>query len=417
MAANSWATRWAFGLIAGIAFIAGLPAEAADESNPAWRAARQLVGAQMPSGQFAFEYDFLIGGSRPNTERGFGRMAYITREAAAAYGLSRYFLYEQDGSVGRALVAVLRNLDEHSLPIAKGPGQAALEATGILRLPFARYKLRDSLRWSGLLYRASGEGRLVSYDRTYDTAWGGATALSLLTELQFYEASHDPQFARLRAAWLKGLLVLYDAGRGFRTLPGSIDEDALSNGEIWLALANYTRLFPDDRATAAIVAQLDDTMMRTYAARPDGGFYSWGTQAAAQRFRATSDAKFSRFIAQQARAFLDGIGKPNDASENNCSEVEGMATALRILNSGANPDRDLISRLRQRVDSDMARNRSLQIQAGQTRIELGNGASLASPAIAEYAGAFLAGTHEPFVRIDTTEHCISALLALDEYHR
>ena len=91
-----------------------------------------------------------------------------------------------------------------------------------------------------------------------------------------------------------------------------------------------------------------------------------------------------------------------------------MATALRIFNSQGDSDRDLIARLRQRVDADMARNRSLQIQPGQTRIELGNGATLFSPFIAQYAGAFLAGTHEPFVRIDTTEHCISALLELDD---
>ena len=198
--------------------------------------------------------------------------------------------------------------------------------------------------------------------------------LSLLTELQFYHASGDPQFMSLRQAWLKGLLVLYDAGRGFRDLPGSIDENALSNGEIWLAFAYYTRLFADDGATAAIVAQLDDYMMQTYDGRPNAGFYSWGTKAAAQRFDATSDAKFSRFIAQQARAYLDGIGPHPDLSENSCDAVEGLATALRVLMSATDPDRALIRRLRQRVDSEMAKNLSLQIQPGQTRIELGNGA-------------------------------------------
>ena len=103
-----------------------------------------------------------------------------------------------------------------------------------------------------------------------------------MTELQFYQASHDRQFAQLRLAWLKGLLVLYDGGRGFRELPGSIDEGTMSNAQVWLALAVYTRLFADDRLTAATVARLDDYMMRTYTERPNANFYAWGMNAAAQ---------------------------------------------------------------------------------------------------------------------------------------
>ena len=87
MAANTRkarARRWALALFIGVAFVVSGPAHAADEMSPAWRAARQLMGAQLPSGFFSFEYDFLIGGGRPDTERGFGRMEYITREAGAA---------------------------------------------------------------------------------------------------------------------------------------------------------------------------------------------------------------------------------------------------------------------------------------------------------------------------------------------
>jgi hypothetical protein len=140
-------------------------------------------------------------------------------------------------------------------------------------------------------------------------------------------------------------------------------------------------------------------------------------KAAAHRLGATSDAKFIRFIAQQTHAYLDGIGPPTDPTENSCAAVEGLATALRVLASAAEPDRALILRLRQRIDGEMAKNRSLQIQPGQTRIELDNGAYLSSPSVADYAGAFLAGTHQPYVRIDYTEHCISALRDLDEDNR
>lgn len=207
------------GLLVGLVLIANRSAFAADQNSPASRAAHQLVSAQLPSGRFAFEHDFILGGQRPNTELGDDRLNYITREAGTAWALSSYFLHDKDPSVARALVAVLRKFEELSLPIAKASGQETLESTGVLALPFGRYKLDHILKWLGLLYRPFGQGRLVAYDRSYETAWGAATAFSLLTELQFYRASHDPQFAAARRAWLKGLLVLYDGNGGFRTLP------------------------------------------------------------------------------------------------------------------------------------------------------------------------------------------------------
>lgn len=403
------ARRSALGLLFFV--IAAAPAHATDDGGPAWRAAHQLVNAQLPSGLFAFEHDFVLGGRPPDTERGTGKLAFITREAGTAYGLSNYLLHHNDVAVRTALVAALHNLGELSVPIAKATGQDALDATGLLALPFGRYKLRNALHWLGLLYHPTGEGRLVSYDRTYETAWGGATALALLSELQFYRASVDPQFVRLGRSWLTGLLVLYDS-RGFRELPESIDENALSNGETWLAFATYVRSFPDDSAAAAIAIRLDDYMMRTYAANPNYGFYTWGTKAAALRLEATSDVKFHRFIARQTRAFLNGIGPPVDPSENSCDAVEGLVTALHVLTSVADPDRDLLQRLRRRIDSEMEKNRSLQIEPGQTRIDLGNSTFLSSPSLADYAGAFLAGTHHPYVRVDYTVHCMTALLEL-----
>lgn len=407
-------TFCAFGLLTGVALVAAGPASATDKSNPTWRAAHQLVRAQLPSGQFAFEHDFLLGGKRRDTEVGIGRLEYITRQAAAAYGLSHYFLYDKDPDVAHALAAALRNFGKHSLPIDKATGQRTLESTGILALPFGRYKLHGTLHALGLLYRSSGEGQLVSYDRSYETAWGGATALALLAELQYHSASHDDRFTSLRRAWLEGLLVLYDGIGGFRILPDSIDENDLSNGEIWLALATYTRLFPGDRATATIVARVDGYLMRNYVARRNKIFYSWAMKAAAERYAAKSDAKFVEFIAQQTRTFFDAARVRSDSTENSCADVEGLAAAHRVLNSVAHPYRDLIRQLRHRIDIEMTKNRSLQILPGQTRIELGNSTYLSSPSVADYAGAFLAGTHQPYVRIDYTEHCICALTELDQ---
>lgn len=401
-------------MLCGVALVAGGPVHAADGSDPVWRAAHQLISAQRPSGQFTFEHDFLLGGQRPDTEVGMGRVAYITREAVAAYGLSQYLLQDKDPAIAHAIVAALRNFGKLSLPIAKNSGQGALEATRILALPFGRYKLEGMLRALGLLYRPSGEGLLLSYNRSYDTAWGGATALALLTELQYYRSSHDARFAPLRRAWLKGLLVLYDGVGGFRTLPDSIDENDLSNGEIWLALANYTRLFPADRATADIVARVDNYLMRNFAGRSDAIYYSWAVKAAAERHAANPNARYVEFIAQLTRTFLDSFHAQSASTENSCAHVEGLAAARRVLNSVTQPDRDLVRRLKQRIDREMTKNLALQILPGQTRIELGSGAYLSSPNVADYAGAFLAGRYQPYVRIDYTQHCLSAMIELTE---
>jgi len=396
-----------------VAILLGIgPALAANEHDPAWLGAHQLMRAQEPSGQFSFEYDFLLGGPRADTEREDGQAAYITREAGAAYGLSKYFLHERDPRVAHAIAAALRRWGQLSLPVSKSFGQDTLESTGVLALPFARYKLEASLRWLNFLYRPTGDGRLIAYGRSYDTASGGATALALLTELQYYEASHDNRFEALREAWLKGLLVLYDGVGGFRKLPAFIDENDLTNAEIWLALAYYTRLFPNDRATAATAARVDNYMLRVYTQAPNRSFYAWGVQAAALRLSATADERFRQFIAQQTHAYFQGA--TDNAKDNNCSTIEGLGTALHVLMKAAHSDQQLIDRLRRTIRDEMAKDLSLQIQPGQDRIDLGKGAYLYSPVLAQYDGAFLSGTRRPFVRVDYTQHCISALLLVKD---
>ncbi len=62
----------------------------------------------------------------------------------------------------------------------------------------------------------------------------------------------------------------------------------------------------------------------------------------------------------------------------------------------------------------MALHLLLQIIPGQDRIALGNGATLISPHLPDYAGGFLAGRDDPLLRIDITGHCLSAMIRMDE---
>lgn len=86
----------------------------------------------------------------------------------------------------------------------------------------------------------------MSADGRYSGAWAGATALALLAELAYSQASGDDRFADLRSAWLEGLLALRIPGGGFRELPTSIAAADYLNGEAWLALAVYADMHPNE---------------------------------------------------------------------------------------------------------------------------------------------------------------------------
>lgn len=59
----------------------------------------------------------------------------------------------------------------------------------------------------------------------------------------------------------------------------------------------------------------------------------------------------------------------------------------------------------------------LQIQPGQTTMTLGGGATLYAPHLAHFGGSFLAGLVEPMTRVDAAQHCLSALMQIDEGER
>ena len=52
----------------------------------------------------------------------------------------------------------------------------------------------------------------------------------------------------------------------------------------------------------------------------------------------------------------------------------------------------------------------LQILPEQRRIQFGPKRYLQAPEIADHAGAFLNGLYRPQVRVDATQHCLSAML-------
>jgi len=82
--------------------------------------------------------------------------------------------------------------------------------------------------------------------------------------------------------------------------------------------------------------------------------------------------------------------------------MEGLVTAVRVLESADAGSEALTQRLRERIRDEMKKNRRLQIPPGRA-VQLGRDTYLTSPHLKDYAGAFLEGPFLPSVRIDYTD--------------
>jgi hypothetical protein len=397
-------------LITAVLSLAGTERAIADEVDQMRLAAHQLAGAQLPSGLLDFDIDFLAGQGGGSGVTDIDRTAFIARQAGAAYSLAKYLTWSKDTGVNGAVQHLIATFGSLSLPVGKLTTQRWLERARLLSTPIGRYELRAILELLGLLYRPTGDGRLLSYEGGYATAWTGSTALALATELEYFAATSDNQFAELRSYWLNGLRTLHVPGRGFREYPGSIEEAAYVNGEAWLALATYAAYFPADEHVRAMLSHYDDYVLGKYSAEPNEQFYSWGTMAAARRLATTSDTKFADFIAAQASHFVDHAVPAVQLLENTCALVEGLAAAATVL-AKHDDHRVLLGRLLTRINREMAKNRALQIPTGITQLDFPGG-TFRSPRLAEYAGAYLSGGGNLYVRIDFTAHCLSALMQM-----
>jgi len=389
----------------GIALLAVTLARASDAADQKQirLAVDYLLHAQRPYGLFAYDFDFLEDKPREPEN--------IVRQAMGAYILAEYYSHARDERVRGAVEAALAALDAQSLPMRKSSVRSLLDRIGLLRMPAGRTKLRTTLERVDLFPRPDGDSKVVSADRTYVNAWAGATPISLLAELHYHLASSDGRFAGQRAAWLGGVRALYVPDRGFRAFPYSLEGSPYVDGEAWLAVALYATAFPLDESLAAFLTKLDRTLMTRYRRDYSFEFYHWGTMAAALRWKQTSDETFVRFIREQAQVALDEPEWIRARLENTCAHLEGLATAATVLR-GRRDASVLLSRIHERIDAEMSKNRALQIQPEQTRLQRPDGTSLSSPRLRDFAGAFLAGLSEPYTRIDLTSHCLSVMVKL-----
>lgn len=356
-------SHWAQALIMSMFLpLAALAGEEIGVAERAAMAANHLLHSQLSSGFFSYEHDFLTGtdSSKDN----------IVRQAGTAYSLAEYQALFPNSSINGALRKALQGF------------QAA------------------SVEWQG--------GRLLTFNGSLKKAKAGATALALLSALIASEDKVGDDFSQISKDWVKGLLALQMPDGGFASGPGSEQQSPYSNGEIWLSLALYQREFPDDTRVVQALQRADRFMIANYADPPDIGFFHWGVMAAAARHQTSRQRRFAEFIALQVRSFIEELRPEVKYRANSCYSVEGLLEGAAVLKEY--PEyQELHRRVIARVKKEMQKNRLLQILPGQKRIQFSEQRFLSAPEIPSYAGAFLNGRYRPQIRIDATQHCLSAM--------
>lgn len=327
-------------------------------------AAKHLLKLQRSDGLFNYQYDFIRGRWRDRDN--------IVRQTGAGFGLAEYLKVTKNDEVKGALIRAIKAYE--SLSIAFGPGLVV------------------------------AAGRQLSMAKT------GATALALLTELFYFEATRDPQFDDLRQGWFRALQALHLKGRGFMKGPRNFEDSPYYNGEVWLALAHHARLFGTDGKAQEILEDVDASFIDRYTEEPHIGFFHWGTMAAVVRFEGTGAKRYLDFIRGQTTAFLDRLRPDMKPQSNACYSVEGLSAAATVIGRESHGDSGFRKRLLRRIETEIRKSLSFQIMPGQNRLEFGDGRVLYSDDLKNFVGAFVDGLYRPQARIDSTQHCLSALL-------
>jgi hypothetical protein len=380
-------------------------ADATGDSTRIQRAVDQMLRSQLASGYFPYGFNFNNGATVDmNDPSG----ANLVRQAGGAFALAEY---EAMTGTGSALDAVGKYLDvaaRHSVPVSKSDSQALLEDIGL----FDRWQLwgllSPPLDALGLLYQQQGNGALASFGEDYERAEPGATALTLLAALYHYQETGDSRFIPMMKAWEGGLRVLAVPSRGFRYRLSELQENGYVNGEAWLAYALYHKLFPEDAEVSAELARLDHYLMDRYAAPANQQFYHWGARAADIRLATTDDPRYADFLVELTRQYLDEL-TIETLEYTNCAHMEGLGTFLAV-----SAERETVAEaaLRQRAASyfnnSMDFNRAAQLDGDSADV------MPIAPEFAEqlplFEGGFVMGPSMPTVRVDITQHCLSALL-------
>lgn len=340
-----------------------LALDTTDAITRAEAAGRHLYARQTEEGRFLYQFDFLAGRFIPGDN--------IVRQTGGGWVL--------------AMLWDATRADSWRLPVTRA---------------IAYYKQKSA---------PLGDGLIVSEDGTTKNGRAGATALALLTGLYAWAVDPDTVAESDLQSWLHGLQALQLPEGGFQTLPGTGEQEPYADGESWLALARYVDLFPNDARAQSMLERADRQLMSYYTANPTTQFSHWGLMAASQRLVTTGDKRFAEFLRKYVKIFVEEQRPEIAKGHNTCTIVEGLSAAIGALQA-VDGDSELVTRLFARNQAELENNLGLQVREGQNEITLGQERYYHDAKIGNFAGGFLDSGQSLQMRIDSTQHCLSALI-------
>ena len=235
----------------------------------------------------------------------------------------------------------------------------------------------------------------------------GATALALLAELYYEQASGDFSFSDLRRKMVNALVFSFKDGKGVSASPFEPDRTSpYYDGETWFALSVYHLFHPEDQKVARLLPRMDETMFNLYQDHYLISFVQWGTMAASHRFRATKDSKFVDFLKTQFDLYVQEKPIP-DSGSSTCSVSEGLSDIVFFL---AETDPDFAQKVLNRVTENKKKIEDLQVLSDSVKGEKAEHFPHIHPETRKYIGAFLNARGNYATRNDITQHCLIALL-------
>ncbi len=379
----------------------------ASDSSRIHLAAEQLVRSQLVSGFYPYDFNFVNGEVTPMSNI---QGVNLVRQTGVAFALAEYLKYFNNASVKTSLDHFLTKSSNRSLPISKGYIQSILERSGFYYHWLIVKKLRKPLYVFGLLFDDTGYGRVVSVEEDYERAWPGATALTLSAATKYFSITGDTRFNEMIQRWKDGLIALKVPERGFREAPHYLTESDYVNGEAWLALAEYSAVFSEDKDTQKFLIELEDYLFELYGDGSRRQFFHWGMMAAIVRANEISDSRLDDFIHQLTKSYIDSKEGEELPTDNSCAAVEGLASYVSYMNSHNRGQEALVLRARAYIARLMEINRRLQIGPHFIKI-LPTGEAFALQ-LNNYQGAFIKSLQEPLMQVDYTQHCLNALLRI-----
>lgn len=308
-----------------------------------------MLAMEESDGSFKYQFNYETGE--------FSDKNSIVRQAGATFGLAEYYRATRDGRVANRLRQALQTLESWSVgddgkQFVKGP------------------RKKDKIR-------------------------SGASALTLMTTLLYQDIhADDSSFTAWRENLKRGLCSLLVPGQGIAISPDTTNQSPYFDGETWLALAMYADRYPADALVSETLPKLEAWLMAHYK-EYNGSFFHWGAMAASRRYLTTGDEKYISFaLDQYAQSQLN-------PERMQCYALEGVGGIALALPKGHPAREKLIGDIKISLEKFVLHRQFILPYLENEKP--------VAPNAAAYFGGFQ-GSSAGGLRIDDTQHCLSALL-------